>query len=535
MDIHKTRNNNTNINRLMSMITMLWNTGCTRSSFTPRAPALVDARKVHSELVHPDSSCPHRRNAVSDADSAVPSLTARTDIRSSGNDALKSRHVASSSRQSFVPSPSSHLITASSPPSTYTSEYSMPRPSIAIVGAGPAGLCLGALLHKEGIPFTIYELRQKPTEEALSTPSGMLDLHQESGLAAIRACGLWDRFLPLTADCGEDDVIIAKDGTVVHRDDGGVTYRPEIARNSLAHLLLSATPPTAVRWAHKLLAATRTREGRIRLDFGPDGTSEHDFVVGADGAWSKVRPLLTDVKPQYGGISFNTLHILRVTENHPELTSMIGPGSCMILGDAKGLFTHRCTNDSVSLYVAVADDDERHWADQTRQLSLAELKNLLLSSPSLFASWGELNKKLIASACDGEVELSGPLAPPLKPLYMLPVGHRWEAKAGVALVGDAAHLMMPWAGEGVNLALWDALDLAAAITGAWRASSDDASFSDALTTRVADFDNRMFARTKKAAEETLSNAQLIFGENGAQALADLMASFGPRPPDAVVA
>lgn len=68
-------------------------------------------------------------------------------------------------------------------------------PRIAIIGAGPAGLTLGALLHKHAIPFTIFELRQKPTAGELSKPSGMLDLHEGSGLAAIRECGLYDEFL----------------------------------------------------------------------------------------------------------------------------------------------------------------------------------------------------------------------------------------------------------------------------------------------------------------------------------------------------
>ena len=58
--------------------------------------------------------------------------------------------------------------------------------SIAIVGGGPSGLCLGVLLHKQGIPFTIYELRERPCQDAASTPSGMLDLHEESGTSSSR-------------------------------------------------------------------------------------------------------------------------------------------------------------------------------------------------------------------------------------------------------------------------------------------------------------------------------------------------------------
>ncbi len=62
----------------------------------------------------------------------------------------------------------------------------MSKPTIAIVGAGPGGLTLGLLLHKHGIPFTVFERRPEPTETELLELSGMLDLHQESGLEALK-------------------------------------------------------------------------------------------------------------------------------------------------------------------------------------------------------------------------------------------------------------------------------------------------------------------------------------------------------------
>ncbi len=77
------------------------------------------------------------------------------------------------------------------------------QPGIAIIGGGPAGLTAGLLLRKRGIPFTIFELQQKPTDEELAKPSGMLDLHEESGIAAIKECGLFDEFLKLTGECTE--------------------------------------------------------------------------------------------------------------------------------------------------------------------------------------------------------------------------------------------------------------------------------------------------------------------------------------------
>lgn len=339
-------------------------------------------------------------------------------------------------------------------------------PSIAIVGGGPSGLCLGVLLHKHGIPFTIYELRNKPTSSALTTPSGMLDLHQESGLAAIRACGLWEDFQKNILDCSEELIIMDKHARVAHKDSGGPEpHRPEIARNTLTHLLLTSLPVENIRWEHKLLGASRTPEGRISLDFGSRGKNEHDFVVGADGAWSKIRNLITTVQPHYGGIQYLTLDILNASTRYPTLSAMVGSGSCFILGNKKGIVSHRGVQDSIRLYVGVATEDEAPFYKSSTASGVAELKRSLLESEDLFSTWSGQIKDLVSSAVDETTvtaEIAAQMSEP-KPLYMLPIGHKWEAQLGIAIVGDAAHLMMPWAGEGVNLALWDSLDLANAI------------------------------------------------------------------------
>ncbi|KAF4628630.1 hypothetical protein G7Y89_g9522 [Cudoniella acicularis] len=176
----------------------------------------------------------------------------------------------------------------------------MPPPQfrIAIIGGGPAGLTLGLLLHKRGIPFTIFELRQRPTDEELTEPAGSLDLHEESGLAAIRECGLFDEFIALTGDCTEASRISDKDGNILFTDDGELSNRPEISRHKIINLLFSHLPASTIKWDHKLICATSsTASGHIEieLDFGEKGRQTFDLVISADGAWSRVRPLLTDV------------------------------------------------------------------------------------------------------------------------------------------------------------------------------------------------------------------------------------------------
>lgn len=121
------------------------------------------------------------------------------------------------------------------------------QPRIAIVGGGPAGLTLGLLLRQRGIPFTIFELRQKPSDKELAKPSGMLDLHNETGLAAIRECGLFGQFLQLAGECTEADKVADMHGNILYADKGGVSERPEISRHALTKLLSSHLPVEAIK------------------------------------------------------------------------------------------------------------------------------------------------------------------------------------------------------------------------------------------------------------------------------------------------
>jgi len=158
-----------------------------------------------------------------------------------------------------------------------------PPLNIAIVGAGPAGLTLGLLLHKKGIQFTIFELRPKITDEELAQPVGSLDLHEETGLAALKECGLLEEFESFQGDTTEAQVIADKHGNIIYHDEGSGT-RPEIARHKLTKLLLDHLPESTIKWNHKLLSATSTTTSgyqEVELDFGQKGKHTFDFVVGA--------------------------------------------------------------------------------------------------------------------------------------------------------------------------------------------------------------------------------------------------------------
>ena len=408
---------------------------------------------------------------------------------------------------------------------------SSPRLRIAIIGGGPAGLNLGLLLHRRGIPFTIFELRPRPTDEDLAKPAGSLDMHEESGLAAIRACDLYDEFTTLTGDCTESQVIADKAGTVIYTDEGEGSNRPEISRHKIIQLLLSHLPVGSIKWGHKLLSAkSSTTSGytEIKLDFGDDGTHTFDLVVGADGAWSRVRAMLTTEKPRYAGIQNITLNIRHITANHPHLAKLIGTGTFTCLADYHGVFSQRSVDDSTRIYVMLSTANEHFAATHAFDgKDPAQAKDILLSDALPFGDWGANIRELIAVACDDEAALNPDAPIDIKPLYTLPVGHSWPHRPGATLVGDAAHLTNPPAGEGVNIAMQDALLLAQAIAKAHESAGEDAAgLRDTLDASIEKFEREMVPRAKEMADGSLEVGEMMFGaENGARTMADWFLSF----------
>jgi 2-polyprenyl-6-methoxyphenol hydroxylase-like FAD-dependent oxidoreductase len=412
------------------------------------------------------------------------------------------------------------------------------QPRIAIIGAGPAGLTMGLLLHQRAIPFTIFELRPKPTPAELAEPSGMLDLHQESGIAAIKECGLYEDFLARTGECSEAQRVSDKDGNILYEDQGEHSSRPEISRHALTGLLLAGLPAESVQWEHKLLSASSSASSSghatIELDFGPRGKHAADFVVGADGAWSRVRALLTDVRPMYAGTVNVNLTIRDMGARHPRLAELVGTGSFAALAGHHGVMSHRGSRDSARIYVMLSAADEAFA--RTSGLAgrpPAEVRARLVGEGGILGGWGPRVKELVEAACEDE-ERADPRRPAdVRPLYRLPVGAAWEPRRGATLVGDAAHLACPWAGEGVNLAMWDSLLLARAVAEAHASVGGDAAggeeaFQRALDPAVATFEAHMVARARGPAEEALRNGEMLFGsEHGARAFADFFRQFGP--------
>lgn len=373
-------------------------------------------------------------------------------------------------------------------------------PSIAIVGAGPAGLALARLLQvaEVAISITIFERDASPTARFFQ--GGTLDLHPKSGLAALKKAGLWEEALKYLRYDGEEMFIADKNNTVlVHMQDldkisaDSEYARPEIDREDLKELLLKSVKPDLIHWG-KTLQSIEPSTGILTFRDG-SSAGPFDLVVGADGAWSKVRHVLTDVRPRYSGICGFESTIQTSSDKYPQISKMGGRGSYFTFSDCKGLTVQRMANGSLKVGMWILGP-ETYPADTLAAYGSDEekLKDKILEN---YNGWALEMLQCIRASTNFRPW----------PLYELPVGHTWEHRNGYTLIGDAASLMTPWAGEGVNKALADSLGLAEALEQALRSGQD-------LDEGVQEYETSMFPRAESLQVLTQRNKIAMFSENG---------------------
>ena len=367
---------------------------------------------------------------------------------------------------------------------------------ITIIGAGLGGLTLANILHKNGIDATIYELEASPT---IRHQGSVLDMHEESGQLALRRAGLFEAFRERVIPSGDDIRILDKTGTI-HWQDSGNDMRPEIDRGALREILIQSLPDESIHWGSKVTSIVKLEGGRYEGRLANGETFTTTVLIGADGAWSKVRPLLSTAHPIYSGISFVETYLFDADVRHPEVTALVGQGSMFALSDEKGLITHRDGDGHITVYIALKVDE--HWmsSDGINVRDTQEARRQLLTH---FADWNERLRVLIIES-DAEFILRG--------IYALPIGHHWERVPGVTLLGDAAHLMSPFAGEGANLAMRDAAELAEALL----------THQDDVETALASYEKALFPRSEAAAAESATNLADSFRSNAPQGMVDLM-------------
>ncbi len=374
---------------------------------------------------------------------------------------------------------------------------------IAIIGGGPGGLTLAKLLQLKGANVKIYE---RDLDKHARVQGSPLDLHDDSGLAALTKANLLGEFkknfLPgadrMKIMNEQAQVFFSDHETKAEENFGHEHFRPEIDRGALRKILLGSLQPETVVWNSHFISMDKQREGWL-LRF-KNGTSVYaDLVVAADGANSKIRPYITDIKPFYSGIMMLEGNIYDAKNAAPQIFTLLNGGKIMAFGNERDILMGQKGNGEIGFYLSFKADE--NWG-RSSGLNFSDKTELLEWFKKEYHEWSSIWHELLIATVP-------PFVP--RPIYCMPLDQSWRALPDLTMIGDAAHVMPPFAGEGVNMAMRDALELSEHLTSE--------KFDD-MTTAISEFEIGMRKRAAIMANESLENGERMHSEKALTTMLD---------------
>lgn len=378
---------------------------------------------------------------------------------------------------------------------------------IAIIGGGPGGLTLARLLQLQGADVKVYE---RDIDQHQRQQGATLDLHEESGLKALTVAGLMEEFKKHYRPGADRLKLMDEQGNVVFSDhDEKVTddfghphFRPEIDRGPLRSLLMDSLKEDTIQWNSQFMTMEQVNQQWL-LHFKNGKTAFADLVIAADGANSKIRPYLSSIKPIYSGVSVIEGHIYHAHKNAPQLNSLLQDGKIFALGKGKTIILSAKGEGSLSFYAGLKTT--ANWIEESG-IDFSNKESVFTWFKTAFSDWNPLWEELFIT---DEIYFVA------RSMRHFPLDQSWESQSNLTMLGDAAHLMPPYAGEGVNMAMLDALELSKCLT--------DVRFTT-LKEAISSFEQQMCKRSAEVTAFTLEQTEALHEENALPYLVNLFSN-----------
>lgn len=372
---------------------------------------------------------------------------------------------------------------------------------IAIIGGGPGGLTLAKLLQLKNVQVHVYE---RDKHKDVRVQGATLDLHEESGLEALRRAGLMDAFKAnYRPDAGKLKILDKNLNQYLNEHDSESFHdedRPEIDRAPLRKILLETLEPETVIWDSQFVSMENQEDGWI-LHFKNGKSYYADIVIAADGANSKIRSYITDVQAIYSGVTIIEGNIYNAQMNVPKLWELVDGGKIFAMDEEKTLLFSTKADGTLTFYTGCKVNET--WAQESG-IDFSNKEQIFEWFKKEYETWNEIWQELFETNDSSFV---------VRPQYHYPLDQTWETLPNLTMLGDAAHRMPPYAGEGVNMAMQDAYELAECLT--------DGKSKD-VQTALSCYEKQMQKRASEITKITLDNTVLM---HSPKAIENLMKMF----------